>query len=63
MDLLRVVLKREALSAKPPGRGRVLPWTWAAWVESGPSLLKPFSFSFTAELWKSVKNGRKMVKL
>jgi hypothetical protein len=65
-DLFQVVLKCKALSAKLPGRGHtsaLSSLSWAVWAETSPLLLKLFPFSFSAELWKSVKNGRKMVKL
>jgi hypothetical protein len=47
--------RKRARAPFPPGLGR--------WAETSPSLLQPFPFSFLVELWKFVKNYRKILKL
>jgi hypothetical protein len=64
--LLLVVQKGKGFSVKPPARARArapFPSGLGRWAETSPSLLHPFSFSFSVELWKFVKNCRKILKL
>jgi hypothetical protein len=65
-DLLRVVLKREVLSAKLPGRGRtraLSPSELGYWAEISPVLFINFSFSFISRAKTIIENSRKMKKL
>jgi hypothetical protein len=65
-DLFRVVLKRKALSAKPPGRGRAQALSFSElgyWAESSPVLFIRFSFSFYSRAKIILESGRKMIKL